>query len=44
MRYLWMLWPRDVIALGIWAWGYASDTVVWRGERFRLKKGELVKE
>jgi ceramide glucosyltransferase len=44
MRYLWMLWPRDVIALGIWAWGYASDTVIWRGERFRLQKGELVKE
>ncbi len=44
MRYLWMLWPRDVIALGLWAWGYASDTVVWRGESFRLRKGELVSE
>ncbi|MGC8549693.1 MAG: bacteriohopanetetrol glucosamine biosynthesis glycosyltransferase HpnI [Acidobacteriaceae bacterium] len=44
MRYLWMLWPRDVIALGLWMWAYASDTVVWRGERFRLRKGELVKE
>ncbi len=44
MRYLWMLWPRDVIALGLWAWGYASDTVVWRGESFRLRKGELVRE
>lgn len=43
MRYLWMLWPRDVIGLGLWAWAYASDTVVWRGERFRLRKGELVK-
>lgn len=44
MRYLWMLWPRDVIALGLWAWGYASNTVVWRGERFRLRGGELVRE
>lgn len=44
MRYLWMVWPRDVIALGLWAWGYASNTVVWRGERFRLRGGELVRE
>lgn len=43
MRYLWMLLPRDLIALGIWAWSYASDTVIWRGERFRLRRGELIR-
>ena len=43
MRYLWMQWPRDLVALGLWAWCYASDTIVWRGERFRLRAGELVK-
>jgi ceramide glucosyltransferase len=42
MRYLWMLLPRDLVALGIWVWSYASDTVVWRGQRFRLRRGELI--
>lgn len=44
MRYLWMLWPRDIIAFVLWAWSYASNTIVWRGEKFRLHKGELVRE
>lgn len=43
MRDLWMLLPRDLIALGLWAWSYASDTVVWRGQHFKLRKGELVR-
>jgi ceramide glucosyltransferase len=32
---------RDCFGLFFWAWSYASDVVVWRGERFRLKRGEL---
>jgi ceramide glucosyltransferase len=32
---------RDVLGLFFWAWSYASDEVVWRGERFRLKRGVL---
>ncbi len=43
MRYLWMLWPRDLVGVALWAWSYASNTVVWRGQRFRLRKGELVR-
>src|SRR5579875_2638427 len=43
LRRLWMLLPRDLIALGLWAWSYASDTVEWRGQYFRLRKGELVR-
>jgi ceramide glucosyltransferase len=43
MRYLWLLLPRDLIGLAIWAWSYASDTVVWRGDAFHLRRGELIR-
>lgn len=32
---------RDVFGLVFWAWSYASDIVVWRGEQFRLRRGVL---
>ncbi|HVW77504.1 MAG TPA: bacteriohopanetetrol glucosamine biosynthesis glycosyltransferase HpnI [Alloacidobacterium sp.] len=41
LRDLWLLPLRDVVALGVWAWSYAGNTVVWRGRRFTLKKGKL---
>jgi ceramide glucosyltransferase len=41
LRDLWLLLPRDLLALAFWAWSYASDTVTWRGETFLLKKGKL---
>ena len=41
MRDLWLLLPRDVAAMFVWAWSYADNTVVWRGERFTLKDGKL---
>jgi ceramide glucosyltransferase len=40
---LWLLPMRDVIAMGLWAAGFAGDTIVWRGERFVLKNGKLRK-
>ncbi len=43
LRDLWLLIPRDAVALGIWAWSYASDIVAWRDERFLLKKGKLIR-
>ena len=43
LRDLWLLIPRDIIALGVWAWSYASDTVRWRDERFLLKRGKLTR-
>ncbi|MGA2535240.1 MAG: bacteriohopanetetrol glucosamine biosynthesis glycosyltransferase HpnI [Terracidiphilus sp.] len=39
---LWLLPLRDAIAMGIWAVGFAGDTIVWRGQRFQLKKGKLI--
>ena len=38
---LWMLPLRDAIFFGIWLAGFAGNTVVWRGERFLLRKGRL---
>ncbi|MGC9198712.1 MAG: bacteriohopanetetrol glucosamine biosynthesis glycosyltransferase HpnI [Acidobacteriaceae bacterium] len=32
---------RDCFGLFFWIWSYASDTVVWRGERFRLRHGKM---
>jgi len=41
LRDIWLLPLRDCFGLFFWAWSYASDVVVWRGERFRLKRGVL---
>jgi ceramide glucosyltransferase len=40
---LWLLLPRDLIALVLWAWSFTSDMVTWRGERFLLKRGKLTR-
>ncbi len=42
LRDLWLVLPRDLLALGVWAWSYASDSITWRGERYLLKKGKLL--
>jgi ceramide glucosyltransferase len=38
---LWLLPVRDLVALGVWAFGFAGNTIVWRGQRFELKDGRL---
>jgi len=43
LRDLWLLPIRDCFGLGFWAWSYASDTIIWRGERFHLRKGQLTR-
>ena len=44
LRDLWLLPPRDLFGLGFWAWSFAGNTVVWRGELFTLKNGRLAKK
>ncbi|MDE1160810.1 MAG: bacteriohopanetetrol glucosamine biosynthesis glycosyltransferase HpnI [Acidobacteriaceae bacterium] len=41
LRDLWLLPVRDFFGLFLWAWSYAGNTIVWRGERFRLRRGVL---
>jgi len=38
---LWLLPVRDLIATALWIGGFASNTVVWRGERFEVRRGKL---
>ena len=40
---LWLLPLRDCIAMALWVAGFASSTIVWRGERFDVKNGRLYK-
>ncbi len=40
---LWLLPLRDLVAFGIWAAGFAGNTIIWRGERFIVKSGRLEK-
>lgn len=43
LRDLWLLPLRDVCAFGIWIWSFASNSITWRGERFLLRHGKLVR-
>jgi ceramide glucosyltransferase len=43
LNYLWLLPLRDLVAVAIWVASFAGHTVVWRGDRFVLKAGRLVR-
>ena len=43
LRDLWLLPLRDVFGLIFWLWSFAGDTVVWRGETFRLYHGRITR-
>jgi ceramide glucosyltransferase len=40
---LWLLPVRDLIAVGVWIASFAGHTVTWRGDRFQLKHGRLIR-
>ncbi|HEX3967413.1 MAG TPA: bacteriohopanetetrol glucosamine biosynthesis glycosyltransferase HpnI [Edaphobacter sp.] len=40
---LWLLPLRDLVALALWTAGFASNIIVWRGERFTVRNGVLHK-
>ncbi|GGH03394.1 bacteriohopanetetrol glucosamine biosynthesis glycosyltransferase HpnI [Silvibacterium dinghuense] len=44
LRDLWLLPLRDLTALWIWAWSFASNTVTWRGYQFTLRDGKLERQ
>ena len=29
--------------MALWVWTYADNTIEWRGERFRVRGGKLVR-
>jgi ceramide glucosyltransferase len=41
LPWLWLMPLRDLVAAGLWLTGLAGNTIVWRGERYRLKNGRL---
>jgi ceramide glucosyltransferase len=40
---LWLLPLRDLVAVGVWIASLAGHTVSWRGDRFELKNGKLIR-
>lgn len=42
LRDLWLILPRDLVALALWAWSYAGNTVAWGNERLVLRNGKIV--
>lgn len=40
---LWLLPVRDLIAAFVWIASFAGRKVTWRGERFTLKRGQLIR-
>jgi ceramide glucosyltransferase len=40
---LWLLPVRDLIAVGVWIASFFGHSVTWRGDRFELRKGRLVR-
>ena len=40
---LWLLPLRDLIAAAVWIASFAGNTVTWRGDRFELKNGRLIR-
>ncbi len=43
LRDLMLLPVRDTASLLFWAWSFAGNTVLWRGERFHVQNGRLVR-
>ncbi len=40
---LWLLPLRDLVAVAVWVASFAGHTVTWRGDRFELKNGRLIR-
>ena len=43
LRDLILLPVLDCFGLALWVWSYADNTVVWRGERFRIHRGIMLR-
>jgi ceramide glucosyltransferase len=43
LRQLWLLPLRDLVAFAVWVASFAGHRVTWRGDRFELKNGRLIR-
>ena len=43
LKNLWLIPIRDLIAVAVWVASFAGHTVTWRGDRFRLENGRLIR-
>ncbi len=43
LGHLWLLPLRDLVAVAVWIASFAGHTVTWRGDRFKLKDGRLIR-
>jgi ceramide glucosyltransferase len=43
LKSLWLLPVRDLVAVAVWIASFAGHTVTWRGDRFLLKDGRLIR-
>jgi len=43
LGHLWLLPVRDLVAVAVWIASFAGHTVTWRGDRFELKNGRLIR-
>jgi ceramide glucosyltransferase len=41
MKDIWLIPLRDLLAVVVWIASLGGHTVIWRGDRFRLKDGKL---
>jgi ceramide glucosyltransferase len=43
LKNLWLVPVRDLVAVLVWLASFAGHTVTWRGDRFELKNGRLMR-
>ena len=43
LRHLWLLPVRDLVAVAVWVASLTGHTVTWRGDRFELRNGRLIR-
>lgn len=44
LKQFFLLPLRDLLAVGIWVTSFFGHTVAWRGDRFELKNGQLIRK
>jgi ceramide glucosyltransferase len=41
---LWLIPVRDLVWVGVWIAGLAGHAVTWRGDKFQLRDGKLIRD